>query len=76
MTDIANVMSSKVSPSGGGRFQWDDPFLLESDLMEDERLVMESETERLSSKGALTSNCTGYSATDNALRTPIRCSLR
>lgn len=42
MSDVASVMNSKTSPSGGGRFRWDDPFLLESDLLEDERLVMEA----------------------------------
>ncbi|MBB4305063.1 glutaryl-CoA dehydrogenase [Rhodobium orientis] len=42
MSDAAAALSAKGSPSGGGRFQWDDPFLLEQDLEEDERLVMEA----------------------------------
>lgn len=34
--------SDKSSPAGGGSFAWDDPFLLNDQLSEDERLIMET----------------------------------
>lgn len=34
--------SVKSAPSGGGHFIWDDPFLLDEQLSEDERLIMNS----------------------------------
>jgi len=39
---MSMALETKSQPSGGGRFQWDDPFFLEADLAEDERLVMEA----------------------------------
>ncbi|PLX39630.1 MAG: acyl-CoA dehydrogenase [Hyphomicrobiales bacterium] len=35
-------MNAKTAPAGGGRFVWEDPFLMEQDLQEDERMVMEA----------------------------------
>ncbi len=36
------ALKPKSSPSGGGTFAWDDPFLLRGQLSEDEILIMES----------------------------------
>ncbi len=36
------IPSTKSVPSGGGQFAWDDPFLLDEQLSEDERLIMDS----------------------------------
>ncbi len=38
----ATSVSGKTAPSGGGRFSWDDPFLLNEQLTEDERLILET----------------------------------
>ncbi len=38
----ANAKTSAPSPSGGGTFVWDDPFLLVDQLTEDERMIMET----------------------------------
>ncbi|AXS39997.1 acyl-CoA dehydrogenase [Breoghania sp. L-A4] len=38
----ASPTAGKSSPSGGGTFAWDDPFLLNDQLTEDERMIMET----------------------------------
>ena len=40
MTAHASV--HKSDPTGGGRFSWEDPFLLRDQLNEDEILIMET----------------------------------
>ncbi len=42
MAEAAIDMNAKTAPAGGGRFVWEDPFLMEQDLQEDERMVMEA----------------------------------
>ncbi|PTW57618.1 glutaryl-CoA dehydrogenase [Breoghania corrubedonensis] len=38
----ATASKSAPSPTGGGKFVWDDPFLLVDQLTEDERMIMET----------------------------------
>ena len=44
MPDVASAPAAHVasSPSGGGVFAWDDPFLIDDQLTEDERMIMET----------------------------------
>jgi glutaryl-CoA dehydrogenase len=35
-------MAGHLDPNGGGRFRWEDPFLLDDQLSEDERLIAET----------------------------------
>ncbi|MFZ2099976.1 MAG: acyl-CoA dehydrogenase family protein, partial [Oricola sp.] len=44
MLDVASAPSAHAasSPSGGGVFAWDDPFLLDDQLTEDERMIMQT----------------------------------
>lgn len=42
MVAVAHQMEKKSAPEGGGRFVWEDPFLLDDQLTEDERLIRDT----------------------------------
>jgi len=42
MVAVVHQLDKKSAPEGGGRFVWEDPFLLDDQLTEDERLIRDT----------------------------------